>query len=232
MPDHAAQLGKCPLFAGLEPEEMNQVAEGSRVVNVRAGDLVFREGQVCEGFYVVVAGSVRLYKIGPDGRERILHVVRPPQSFAEAAMFGPVVYPAFASAVEDCRLILVRREPFLRMLGQQPDFASRLFESLSKWLHRLLDELENETFLNARAKLANYLLREARRGFGGTGACRIELRLPKKEVASQLGMAPETLSRALADLEGRGLIRSAGRRIDIPDVASLEDGLLDAGDAG
>ncbi len=233
-------LARCPLFGGLSPDELTQIAQASRLVTVRAGDLVFREGQACDGFYVLAEGSVRLYKIGPDGRERTLHLVRPPHAFAEAVMFAAGSYPAFATAVEESRLILVRRTPFLRILREQPDTALRLFASLSAWMHRLLDTIENETFLNARGKLANYLLREARHQRAGDGPCltelnhpvpcSIELNQPKKDIASQLGMAPETLSRALNVLEARGLIRASGRRIEIPDSEALENLLLGEAD--
>jgi len=165
---------------------------------------------------------VRVYKIGPDGRERTLHVVRPPYAFAEAALFGPGVFPAFAVALEQSRLIRVHREAFFRMLREQPESAMRVFESLSGWMRELLDQLENETFLNARAKLGNYLLREARRQRVSGARTQIELSDRKKDIASQLGMAPETLSRALADLETRRLIRSHGRRIDMLGIDALE----------
>jgi CRP/FNR family transcriptional regulator, dissimilatory nitrate respiration regulator len=226
MPDLQAELSRFPLFAGLTPEELKQVAPACRTVTARAEETLFREGDPCEGFYLVLSGSIRVFKLAPDGRERILHIARPGQSFAEAAMFGPSVYPAFAAAAEDSRLILVRRDPFIQMLRKQPETCLRVFESLSRWLRRLLDQLESETFLNARAKLANFLLREARRITPGGRACRIELAQPKKDVASQLGMAAETFSRALADLEDRAMIRVSGRQIDVPDMLALESLLL------
>lgn len=222
----ASQLARCPLFGGLTPEELAQVAQASRVVTLQAGGMLFRDGSPCEGFYIVLKGGVRVFKLGPDGRERILHVVREGQSFAEAAMFGPGAYPAFAAAAEDSRLILVRREPFLRMLRAQPDTCLRLFESLGRWLRRLLDQLDSQTFLNARAKLANYLLREARRQNAGGPGCRIELKQPKKDVASELGMVPETFSRALADLEQRGLVLASRRSVTLRDPQALEALLL------
>ncbi len=222
----AAQLVRFPLFAGLTPRELEQVAQASRAVNVRAGQTLFSEDRPCEGFFLVIKGGVRVFKLSPDGRERILHVVREGQSFAEAAMFGPGLYPAFASATENSRLVLVRREPFLRILRAQPETCLRLFESLSRWLRRLLDQLESQTFLNARAKLANYLLREARRQRASGGGRRIELGQAKKHVASELGMAPETFSRALADLEQRGLIRSWRRTVTLQDAEAMESLLL------
>ncbi|MHC4696995.1 MAG: Crp/Fnr family transcriptional regulator [Planctomycetota bacterium] len=226
MSKHTADLARCPLFASVVPDDLARIAQASRVVNVRAGGTVFREGQLCEAFYIVAKGKVRVYKIGPDGRERTLHVVHPPYAFAEAAMFGPRFFPAFAAAIEDSRLIRVQREPFLRLLRERPESALRVFESLSGWMHRLLDQLENETFLNARAKLTNYLLRQARQqSADGAPGC-VRLTESKKDIASQLGMAPETFSRALADLEARNLIRPSGRQVDLVDAEALESLLL------
>ncbi len=226
MSAHTTDLARCPLFASVAPDDLERIAQASRVVNLGAGEVVFREGQPCECFYVVATGSIRVYKIGPDGRERTLHKVRPPYAFAEAAMFGPGVFPAFAAASEQSRLVRIRREPFLRLLRERPESALRVIESLSGWMHRLLDQLEDETFLNARAKLTNYLLREARRQAASGIPGRVELTDPKKDIASHLGMAPETFSRALADLETRELIRCSGRRIDLLSAEALESLLL------
>ncbi len=229
MSELANELIRCPLFDRLMPAQLEQLAAICRTTKRKAGQQIIREGDPCEGFFVVLQGLVRVYKIAPDGRERTLHIVRPPHSFAEAAMFTSGGYPAFAAAVEDSRVVLVPRESFLRLLREQPEASVRMFESLSMWMHRLLDQLENESFLNARAKLANYILREARRQAATTGPCRIKLGQAKKTIASQLGMAPETFSRAQTDLENSGLIAVAGREVQITDPAALEAVLL--GDA-
>lgn len=232
MSEQVAQLlARCPLFGHLHADDLARIIRSSRTLALPAGQTVFRENQPCEGFYVVLSGAVRVYKIGPDGRQRILHIVRPPLSFAEAAMFAQGSYPAFAETIEDSRLVLIYRDAFLRVLREQPDVALRVFEALSLWMRRLLDQLENETFLNARAKLANYLLREARQRGASAPACRVDLGAPKKDIASHLGMAPETFSRALSDLEERRLIGISGRRIDLLDIEALECFLL-GGNAG
>ncbi len=226
MADRTTELARCPLFGSVSADELAEISQASRALSVRAGDPIFREGMTCEGFYIVAVGSVRVYKVGPDGRERILHVVRPPHAFGEAAMFGKGVYPAFAAALEDSRLILVRREPFVRMLRDRPETALGVLESFSMWMHRLLDQLENETFLNARAKVANYLLREARHLPATRAPLRIDLAHAKKDIASHLGMAPETFSRALSDLAARGLIATQTRCIDLLDAEAMEALLL------
>lgn len=227
MSELAKELARCPLFDRLNELALRHLATSCRSIKRRADEMIIREGDAPEGFFVVIEGLVRVYKIGPDGRERTLHVVRPPHSFGEAAMFHPGGYPAFASAVEDSRVVLVPREPFVRLLREQPESAVRMFESLSQWMHRLLDQLENETFLSARAKLASYILREVRRQAAAqSGSGRIRLSQAKKQIASQLGMAPETFSRAQADLEASGLIHVAGRVIEVADPPGLEAVIL------
>jgi CRP/FNR family transcriptional regulator len=216
------ELTACPLFQRLDSRQLQTIAAASRCHAVEAEQVIFREGQECTGFYVVATGAVSVFKLAPDGRRRILHVVRAPHAFAEAAIFGAGTYPAFAVALEASRLVHVPKESFLRVLRDEPEAALGIIESMSMWMHRLLDQLESETFLNARAKLAGYLLREAERQNGGRIPGDITLPQPKKDVASQLGMAPETLSRAQSDLEGRSSIRVAGRRIEILDPAALD----------
>jgi CRP/FNR family transcriptional regulator, dissimilatory nitrate respiration regulator len=226
MTELAKELAQCPLFDRIGEAPLAILARASRPIKRRKEETIVHEGTPCDGFFVVTEGLVRVYKIAPDGRERTLHIVRPPHSFAEAALFHSGGFPAFASAMEDSRLILVPREPFLRMLRDEPESAVRMFESLSMWMHRLLDQLETETFLNARAKLASYILRELRRRPAGPGAARVRLGAAKKEIASQLGMAPETFSRAQTDLEAGGLIAVSGRDIEVPDPAALDGVVL------
>jgi CRP/FNR family transcriptional regulator len=223
-------LARCPLFGSLAAPELERIARSCRRVEAPSGGLIFREGEPFQGIYVLLAGCVRVFKIGPDGRERILHIIRPPSSFAEAVLFIGGPYPAFAAAIEDSRLILVRPEPIIALIREEPEASLRMLESLSRWIHRLLGQLENETFLNTRAKLAHFLLREARRLGCGQGSYRFDLTVPKKDIASQLGMVPESFSRAQADLEARGLLKVSGKHVEIPDPASLEELLLSGGD--
>lgn len=228
MIDDGLQLKDCPLFERLAADEHETLGRVTREFQLAQGHLVFRQGEPCEGFYVVLAGAVRVYKLAPDGRERTLHVVRPPHAFAEAAIFGSGTYPAFAETLDDSRLVCVLREPFIKLLRSRPEVAMRVIESMGLWMHRLLDQLENETFLNARAKLASWLVREGRRQqAAGQSASDILLQRPRKDIASELGMAPETFSRAQADLEGRGLIRPVGQKtITLLDPEGLENLLL------
>jgi CRP/FNR family transcriptional regulator len=212
---------QCPVFSMLDSESLHLVASACRTRSVTKGALVFRDGDPCDAMFAVVSGSVRVYKVARDGRERTLHIVRPPHSFAEAALFSDGGYPAFAAALSPTVLLVVPKLALLHVLVERPASGLGLFRSLSQWLRRLLDELEVETFLNTRARVAAWLLREADGQPHATR--RVTLSQPRKEIASQLGMVPETLSRIQADLAERGLIRASRRYVDILDREGLRD---------
>ena len=222
-------LARCPLFASLDTRHLARLAEACRERAYATGATLFREGDPAEGFFIVTAGAVRVFKIAPDGRERTLHVIYPPHAFAEVAVFDARGYPAFASALSSARAVLVPRGPFLAMLDEEPGAAKQLIQSLSQWMHRLLDQLEAEAFLNARARVATWLLREVERQAGSGAAGSIRLALSRKDLAQQLGVAPETLSRIQTELEERGTIRAGRRQIDILDRDGLRDAILGQG---
>jgi CRP/FNR family transcriptional regulator, dissimilatory nitrate respiration regulator len=217
-------IAGCPAFSMLDPESLRLVAAACRTRPVKRGAIIFRDGDPCDAMFAVVSGSVRVYKVARDGRERTLHIVRPPHSFAEAALFSEGGYPAFAAALDPTVLLVVPKTALLHVLVERPAAGLGLFQSLSQWLHRLLDELEVETFLNARARVAAWLLREI--DHARTGSRRVKLSQPRKEIASQLGMVPETLSRIQGELADRGLIRAARGHVDILDHNGLRDLIL------
>jgi CRP-like cAMP-binding protein len=217
-------VSQCPAFSMLDSESLRLVASVCRTRPVKRGAFVFRDGDPCDAMFAVVSGSVRVYKVAPDGRERTLHIVRPPHSFAEAALFSDGGYPAFAAAISPTVLLVVPKHALLQVLMQRPASGFGLFRSLSQWLHRLLDELEVETFLSSRARVAAWLLRELEKERNGSR--RVRLSQPRKEIASGLGMVPETLSRIQADLAERGLIRVARGYVDVIDREGLRDLIL------
>lgn len=223
-------LARCPLFASLDRSHLATLAAACRERAYGKDATLFREGDAAEGFFIVTAGAVRVYKIAPDGRERTLHVIYPPHAFAEVAVFDAAGYPAFAAALSaSTRVTLVPRGPFLAMLDERPEAARQVIQSLSHWMHRLLDQLEAEAFLNARARVATWLLRELERQGVTTGTASVRLAQSRKDLALQLGVAPETLSRIQTEFEERGTIRAGRRQIEVLDRDGLRDAILGQG---
>ena len=202
---------KAPLFSSLEPSQVERVGALVEIRRLDADQVLFLAGEPCTGFYVVLEGAVRLLKPRPDLEETLLNVVHPSQSFAEAALFAGGVFPVTARAMEDTLLARVPREPFLALLRSDAELCLKMLGSLAAWHHRLTQQVQQLRAVDSGGRLKAWLLEEARRSPQGT----ILLRMPKKILAAQLGMTPETLSRQLGQLKSLGFIRVEGPRITI-----------------
>jgi len=180
------------------------------------GDLIFAEETPCVGMYVVAEGAIKVYKIGSDGREHVLHVAEPGETFGEAAMFlGSVGYPAYAGAVRDSTVVFIPKRPMLELLESRPELAIQVLGSLATWTHRLVGKLEQITLKDASSRLAAYILAHCK-------GMECNLRVPKHTLAATLAVSSETLSRLLTRFEAEGLIEADGRHIRVLDQDSLE----------
>ncbi|GAB6064289.1 Crp/Fnr family transcriptional regulator [Deferrisoma palaeochoriense] len=212
------ELRRVPLFAGLDPEQLERVRAIARLVEAKRRDVIFREGDPVEGIFVLLAGRVKLYRLGPDGREHILHVVRPGQTFAEAAVFMPGGYPAFAEALEKTRAIVLPKAAFLALLREEPAISLAMIAALSRYLRQFVDRIDDLSLKDVPARLARWFLATARE----KGREFWDLDITKAELASQLGTAGETLSRTLRKFREAGWIEVRGRFVKILDRAALE----------
>jgi len=211
------------LFSGLEDEDRRSVAALAIERRIPAGQVLFREGQAAEGFYVVLDGRVKVYKLSPDGRQQILHVFGPGQAFAEAAMFAGETFPAFAEALAESRVAFFPRDRFLKGLSDNPALAAGLIASLARLCRQLTTLVGQLALQDVAGRLARYLADLARRkGTAMEKGATVRLDLPKGELARHLGVAPETLSRALGRLASADLIAVEGRVITFRNGPALE----------
>jgi CRP/FNR family transcriptional regulator len=184
---------------------------------VAAEGFLFHAGEPCTGFFVVLEGQIRLVRTTEQGAETTLHVVRPGQSFAEAALFSGAAFPASAVAMEDTLLAQVPRAPFLALLRADPDLCLKMLESLAAWHHRLTFQVQQLSAQDSGTRLRRWIADAARESRDGV----IRLRVSKKVLAGQLGMAPETLSRHLRALMNAGALVVTGNAIRV--LGELED---------
>lgn len=221
--DSLQTLKKSLLFAGLDDEHLAQIAA---IVHRKAfvkGESLFAEGEPAAGFYLLAKGGIKLCKISPDGREKVLHFVHPGETFAEAAFFGDGRYPAEARGVESGEVLFFPKESFMGLLERNPRFALNLIVSLSLLLRRFARQIEELSFAEVPNRLAAYLLELAeRKSTSYQGKYYLDLEMKKGELASRLGTVSETLSRALRKLKEEGLIEVDGSRVVILDRPALE----------
>jgi CRP/FNR family transcriptional regulator len=219
----AESLKHAMLFSGLDKKARESVARLATDRKVPAGQTVVRDGDPADGFYVVLDGKVKVYKLAPDGRQQILHVFGPGQAFGEAAMFAGETFPAFAETLAESRLAFFPRDRFLKGLGENPALAFGLIASLARLCRQLTGLIEQIALTDVAGRLARYLTDLARRkGVPLEKGQTVRLDIPKGELARQIGTAPETLSRGLARLAAADLIAVDGKVITFRKAAKLE----------
>ena len=211
-------LRQSPLFAGTTDEDIAAILRICKVKEYERGEVLFDEGDVAQGFYIVAAGRVKVYKLSPEGKERILHVVQPGGNFAEAAIFADGLYPASAEPLEKSTLIFFPKRDFLDLLTAQGRIAINMIGGLSRFLRLFAGQIEELTFRDVPSRLARYLLDLNNERNGA-----VELPTSKSAIASRLGTVSETLSRSFRKLSDEGLIRVEGKTIVILDAERLSD---------
>lgn len=216
--DLRASIKSCPLFAGTTDADLDELLAVCRSRQHERGEVLFSEGEEALGFYIVASGKVKIYKLSPEGKERILHIVHQGGTFAEAAIFGSGRYPAYAEPLEKSVLIFFPKREFLTLLHERSQIAVNMIGGLSRFLRQFATQIEELTFKDVPARLARYLLELA-----GERANQVELPISKSQLASNLGTVSETLSRTLRKLSDDELIEVRGRIIAILDRERLED---------
>ncbi len=217
-------LKKVPLFSGLKEEDVRRVRAISTPRQVHRRELLFSDGQEARGFYVIFSGKVKLYKISPEGKEQILHIVSAPDSFAEAALFHEGNYPAFAEALTDCQLLYIPKREFIQLIEQNPQLGINMIVSLSQYLRRFATLIEELSLKEVSSRIAKYLLDlSIKASKEGKNPQEVELDLTKSQLASKLGTISETLSRTFGKIKARGIIEVKKNKILILDRKSLEE---------
>ena len=216
----AAQLRASILFAGAAPAELESLAAIAVERSYSRGAAVFSEGDVADGFYTVVSGRVKVFKLSPDGKEQTLHLLGPGEAAGEAAVFAGSRFPAHAEAIEASRLLFLPRDAFIDVIGRYPALALGMLAELSRRLKRFTQMIEALALKEAPGRFASYLML-LRRHTGPDDT--VNLGMAKRQLAAVLGLTPESLSRVLTRLAREGIIATSGTRdVRILDPDRLE----------
>jgi CRP/FNR family transcriptional regulator, dissimilatory nitrate respiration regulator len=218
------QLKRCPLFAGLKEEDLKKIRATASLRQVVKKQVLFSDGEEAKGFYVILSGKVKLYKISPEGKEQILHVVSAPDAFAEAALFLEGSYPAFAEALSDGQLLFFPKRDFIQLIERNPQLSINMIVSLSHYLRRFASLIEELSLKEVSSRIAKYLIDlSLKLSKEGRSPKEVELDLSKTQLASKLGTISETLSRTLAKMKTKGIIDVKKNKILILNREALEE---------
>jgi CRP/FNR family transcriptional regulator len=208
----AANNGE-PYFTELHNADLKRLAQSLSERTFEKGQVIFLEEEACQGLYIVRAGSVKIYKVSPEGREQILRYVDAGGSFNEVAVFDGGSNPANVAALVPTTVWIVPRAPIADLIRRRPEVAQAIIQNLGARLRLMIGLVEDLSFRQVTARLAKLLLE--------TAALQRH-KLSRQQMAARLGTVREVIGRSLKQLESRGLIRVERGRIVIVDRSGLE----------
>jgi len=216
-------LRRCPLFAGLKEEDLKKIRAIASLRQVGKKKVLFSEGEEAKGFYVILSGKVKIYKVSSEGKEQILHIVSAPDAFAEATLFLEGIYPAFAETLSDTQLLFFPKRDFIQLIQKNPQLSINMIVTLSHYLKRFALLIEELSLKEVSSRMAKYLIDlSSKFSKEGKSPKEVELDLSKTQLASKLGTISETLSRTLAKMKTKGIIDVKKNKILILNREALE----------
>jgi len=206
-------LQKSFMFAPLDDDQLDRVVRHAVRVRLDEGEMLFQQADPADRFYLLMRGQIKLFRLGPSGNEKVIEIVTPGSTFAEALMFlERPVYPVGAQAMQPAEVISIDASDFLRMLRGSIDTCFMLMGDMSQRLRGLIREIDELSLSSATCRVAGYLL-----GKSEPEGRSFDLEMPKQTLASRLSVQPETFSRIVRQLSNQGILAVHGSRVEISD---------------
>jgi len=206
------------LFAGLPEGDLETLAKLAIAKNYAPGDVMFLEGQPCDGLWIIGEGTARVIKTTPRGRQLVLTTQVAPSTVAEVPVFDGGPYPASLIALQPTSALLLLKQDFLNMCRSNPALALRFLKIFGRRLRQLVALTERVTFGTIRQRLGAELRERSRLA----GSQVFQLEETQEELANRLGTVREVVSRDLSRFQSEGLLRADRGAIEILDHKGLQ----------
>lgn len=221
---HDLCVRKVPIFSSLDQGELVKISELIRHTGYSKGEVLLSEGDKPDRVFIINKGSAKAFTYTSDGREQILYVFSEGDFFGEQYLLGNRTAAYRVEALEPLQACLLMKRDFHSLLKEYPDIAVKIIESLDDRLALLEQSMQSMGVRSVDARIASLLLHYADK-YGTSGEEGIQIRLPlsREGMANHLGIARETVSRKLGQMENDHLIRPVGSKtILLLDRAALE----------
>lgn len=212
-----AALRENSYFSSLSDQLLEDLAGGVSLRRYERGEVLFWEGEPCDGLYYMRSGSVKLFKTSPQGRELIIRVFEEGATFNEVPVFDRGLNPVNVEALETCDVWVIDSLAIRNAMDVYPEMCPAVIKNLTENLRSLVDMLEELSFYQVTNRLARLLSRLPEEQLSGSAS----QRLTQDQIAARLGTVREVVARALRELQRSGAIRVKRSRIDILDKEIL-----------
>ena len=204
-------------FENIDDDILEELTGNMTLYRYERGEFLFFEGEPCAGLFILQEGSVKLYKLSPQGRELIIRVLQQGETFNEVPVFDGKENAVNVSVLEESRIWNIEAEALRNMLRRHPDMAQSIILNLSKNLRMLVEMVEELSFFQVTTRLARLIISLSDEELAGSR----NYRLTQDEMAARLGTVREVVARSLRELERSGAIQTYRGRIEILDEALL-----------
>lgn len=207
-------LSKNLYFDELPVEILKNIATHTQLREYERGDILFWERDVCAGLHIIQNGSVKLYRISPQGRQYIISVLTEGATCNEVPAFDGGTNPVNVEALETTRIWVVDAQVLLDLIRSKPDFALKVLGKFGQNLRNLVGKVSEMAFYQVTNRLARLIVELPTDDYERP-------HWTQEQLAGRLGTVREVVARSLKELEKSGAIRMEDRRIQIADDAIL-----------
>jgi len=211
-------LRKNPYFNELDDAALQEAAEFMHLREFERGEILFWEGEPCAGLHIIQQGSVKLYRLSPQGRQYIVRVLQEGETCNEVPVFDGGANPVNVEALEAARVWVIEPEVLRRLLISHPEFAQKVITNFSKNLRSLVRMVSEMAFYQVTHRLARLISQIPPDELSGESGSR----LTQDQIAARLGTVREVVARSLRELERSGAIHVENRRIQVSDPEVLQ----------
>jgi len=214
------RLSQFYMFSELKPAQIEPLVAGTRLLEVPRGATLFNRGDLANGFYLLVEGQVKLGVTSPQGDEKVIGLIQPGESFGEAVLFLERLFPIYAQATLDAKVLLITKDAIFDILENDAVVVRRMLAGISARNRQLVNDIESISLQNSTQRLIGYLIQIST---DSPNPEHVQLPANKMTIASMLNITPETLSRVMLRLQNTGLIEVNGKEIMITNIAGLRN---------
>jgi len=215
----AEMMGRLPCFKGVAATSLARLARGARQVVLQRREILFAKGDAANSLHVLVNGQIKLFLLLSNGTDKTLDMVESGQPVCVAPIWQGEPCPVSACAQTDCHLIALDREAVLHEARQDTALVGHLMTAASRQVLGLIRDMENCAQRSSLQRVSCFLLQQ--RPDPEIRAYDIVLPTSKRDIATRLSLAQETLSRVFQQLGQEGVIEVKGRFIRVLDSHKL-----------
>jgi len=188
---------------------LKEVADRMHLREYQRGDVLFWEGDPCDGLYIVEQGSAKIFRLSPQGRQYIVRVLQEGDTFAEVPAFDEGTNPVNVEALETCRVWVINSQKLHELVMAHPAFAQKVLVNFGRMLRGMVRMVSEMAFYQVTHRLARLIseLPQEKSAPHWT----------QEQLAARLGTVREVVARSLKELERSGAIKMEDRRIQVAD---------------